>query len=224
MQVTVEGAMTGKSWALAAAAGAITMTLIGGGAVAGVQPFGSADPVTRSTLNEPGADVTQQDSPLDTPKDRLKATLDALVKKGTITQAQEDSILKALNDATPPARPARPAAPNVRAFIGDLTRAAHAYLGLAEKDLAAQLRAGKSVADIANGVQGKSSAELVTVLTKTATDRVDQAVANRKLTPEQASELKPKIAAEISAFVQRSFAKPAPRPLAPARPSPSPRP
>ena len=82
---------------------------------------------------------------------------------------------------------------------------------------------GKSVADIANGVQGKSSAELVTLLTKTATDRVDPAVAAKKLTPERAAALKPKIAAELSAFVQRSFAKPAPRPLAPARPSPSPK-
>ena len=216
--------MTGKTWALAVAAGAITMTLIGGGAMAGVQPFGSADPVTRGTLNEPGADLTQQDSPLATPKDHLKATLDALVKKGTITQAQEDSILQALKDATPPAKPARPAAPNVRAFVGDLTRAAGAYLGLSQQDLAMQLRAGKSVADIATGVQGKNSTELVTLLTKTAADRVDQAVAAKKLTPEQAAALKPKIAAEISAFVQRSFAKAAPRPLAPTKPSPSPKP
>jgi len=216
--------MAGKTWALAAAAGAITMTLIGGAAVAGFQPFGAADPVTRATLNEPGADLTERDSPRDTPKDRFTATLDALVTKGTITRAQEDSILQALKDATPPAKPARPAAPNLRAFIGDLTRAASAYLGLSEKDLAMQLRGGRSVADIANGIQGKSSAELVTLLTKTATDRVDQAVAAKKLTPEQAAALKPRITAEISAFVQRSFAKPAPRPLAPLRPSPSPKP
>jgi len=47
---------------------------------------------------------------------------------------------------------------------------------------------------------------------------------SRLLTPEQAAALKPRITAEISAFVQRSFAKPAPRPLAPLKPSPSPRP
>ena len=215
--------MTGKTWALAAAAGAITMTLIGGAAVAGLQPFGAGDPVTRATIDEPGADLTVDVMGRDGPKDRFKATLDALVKKGIITQAQEDAILQALKDATPPAKPARPATPNVRAFVGDRTRAASAYLGLSQQDLAAQLRAGKSIADIANGVQGKSSAELVTLLTKTATERVDQAVAAKKLTPEQAAALKPKIAAEISAFVRRSFTKPAPRPLAPAKPSPSPK-
>ena len=215
--------MTGRSWALAAAAGAITMTLIGGAAVAGVQPFGAADPLTRASLNEPGADLTQQDSPLDTPKDRIKTTLDALVNNKTITQAQEDSILKALNDAAPP-KPARPAAPTIKAFIGDLTRAAHAYLGLSEKDLAVQLRAGKSIADIADGIHGKSSAELVALLTKTANDRVDRAVAAKALNAEQAAALKTRITTEISTFVHRSFTKPAPRPLAPTKPSPSPRP
>jgi len=154
--------MTGRNWALAAVAGAISMTLIGGAAVAGVQPFGSADPGVRATFSEPGADLAERESPRDTPKDRIKAMLDALVKKGTITQAQEDSILAALKDAAPPAKPARPATPNIKAFIGDLTRAAHAYLGLSEKDLAVQLRAGKSIADIANGIPGKSRADLVT--------------------------------------------------------------
>lgn len=213
--------MTGKTWALAAAAGAITMTLIGGAAVARLEPFGAADPVTRATFDQPGADLAADLTQCDGPNDRLKATLDALVKKGTITQAQEDSILQALKDATPPAKPARPAAPNARAFVGDLTRAASAYLGLSQQDLATRLRAGKSVAEIANGVQGKSSAELVTLLVKTATDRVDQAVDAKKLTSEQAAALKPKIAAEISAFVQRSFTKPVPRPL---KPWPSPKP
>jgi len=125
-----------------------------------------------------------------------------------------------LKNAAPPAKPARPAAPNIKAFIGDLTRAAHTYLGLSEKDLATQLRAGRSIADVADGIHGKSSAELVALLTKTANDRVDQAVAAKTLTPEQAAALKTRITPEISRFVHRSFTKPAPRPFA----SPTPRP
>ena len=207
--------MTANKWALAAVAGTITMTLIGGAAIAGFQPPAGGDRSGQGALNEPAAVFVGRDGP----KDRMKATLDALVKKGTITQAQEDSILKALKDAASPAKPARPSVPNSKAFLGDLTRATSTYLGLTPHDLLAQLRLGRSVTDVANGIPGKSSAELVTLLTKTATDRIDRAVAAKKLTPEQAATLRTKIAAEITSFTQRSFTKPAPKPRAPADPT-----
>jgi len=215
-----KGALTRRTMALAVAAGAFTMTLIGGVAMAGFQPFTGSDQVAQAANEGPFTGLAERDGP----KDKLKATLDALVTKGTITRAQENSILQALKDAAPTPKPPQPRAPTVRAFLGDLTHAARTYLGLSQKDLATQLRAGKSLFDTANGTPGKSGAELVTLLTKTANDRVDQAVAAKKLTAEQAATLKPKIATEISAFVRRSFAKPAPRLLAPAKPSPSPRP
>ncbi len=214
--------MTANGWALAAVAGTITMTLIGGAAVAAFQPPAGGDRSGQSALNDPAAALVGRDGP----KDRMKATLDALVKKGTITQAQEDSILQALKDAAPPAQPApaRPSAPHIKAFLGDLTRTTSTYLGLTPADLLSQLRMGRSVATVADGIPGKSSADLVTLLTKTATDRIDQAVAAKKLTPEQATTLRSKIAAEITSFTQRSFTKPAPRPLAPAKPTAPPKP
>lgn len=226
--------MTGNKWALAVAAGALTTTLVGGVALAGLQPFATPDQPAQRILNEPTAGLVERDQP----KDRVKAALDALVTKGTITQAQEDTILQAFKDAAPPARPkppvgpaapkppVRPRVPNIRSFIGDLTRATSTYLGLTDKELAVQLRAGKSIADVANGLggSGKSATGLIALLTKTANDKVDQAVAANKLTADQAAALKPKIATEISSFVQRSFTKPAPRPVAPLKPTPSPGP
>ncbi len=214
--------MTGKKWALAVAAGAITTTLVGGVALAGFQPFATSE---HSILTGPVAGLAERDQP----KKMLQAALDGLVAKGTITPAQEDAILQALKDATPsprPKPPVRPSVPSVRSFIGDLARAASAYLGLSRKELAPQLRSGKSIADVANGLsaQGKSAAGLTALLTKTANDKVDQAVAVNRLTADQAAALKPKIAAEISAFVQRSFTKSAPRPAAPVKPAPSPKP
>ena len=206
--------MTANKWALAAVAGTITMTLIGGAAVAGFQPPAGTDRSGQGALNEPAAVQVGRDRP----KDRMKATLDALVKKGTITQAQEDSILQALQGATPPAKPARPGVPNSKPFLGDLTRATSTYLGLTPHDLLAQLRLGRSVADVAKTIPGKSSDDLVTLLTKAATDRIDQAVAAKKLTPEQASMLRSRITAEITSFTQRSFTKPAPRPVRPTTP------
>ena len=198
--------MTGNKWAIALATGAFTTALIGGVALAGFQPFAAPDATgDQSIQGGPTAGLVQRDLP----KDRLKATLDALVAKGTITQAQEDTILKSLQDAAPPAKPkpaVRPLGPNFRSFIGNVTQAASVYLGLGQRDLMLQLRSGKSIADIANGLsaQGKSSADLIARLVKMANDKVDAAVAAKKLTPEQAATLKPKIATEITAIVQRS--------------------
>ena len=217
--------MSRSRWALAVAAGAFTTAFIGGVALAGIQPFASAD-VT--TVGGPTAALAGRDQPNAT----LKAILDGLVTKGTITQAQEDAILQAVTAARPAPKPnvpnanPRPTIPKVMSFIGLLTKAASDYLGMDAKTLLTQLRGGKSVADIANGLsaQGKSAQGLIDTLTKTANDKLDAAVAANKLTADQAATLKPKIAAEITTFVNRSFTKPAlPRPFAPVTPTPSPK-
>jgi len=212
--------MSRNKWSLAVAAGAFTTALIGGVALAGFQPFLSWD---TTVVGGPTVAPAEKAGP----RDRLKVVLDGLVAKNTITPAQEDAILRAVEDATPLPKPnpklVRPTVPNVMSLVGDLTRAASGYLGLDQKTLLAQLRDGKSVADIANGLsaQGKSAQGLVDTLTKAASDRVDNAVAANKLTADQAALLKPKIAAEIAAFVNRSFTRPAlPRPQPPVRPRP----
>jgi hypothetical protein len=217
--------MSRNRWALAVAAGAFTTAFIGGVALAGFQPFASAD-VT--TVGGPTAALASKDQP----NARLKAILDGLVAKGTITPAQEDAILQAITAAQPTPKPnvpnanGRPTIPNALSVIGDLTKAASAYLGMDAKTLLTQLRGGKSVADIANGLsaQGKSAQGLIDMLTKTANDKLDAAVAANKLTADQAATLKPRITAEITTFVSRSFTKPVlPRPFAPVKPTPSPK-
>jgi hypothetical protein len=217
--------MTRNKWPLAIAAGAFTTAFIGGVAFAGFQPFASAD---GTAVGGPTAALAGKNQP----KDKLKSVLDGLVASNTISQAQEDAILQAIAAAQPTPKPkvpkpARPTVPNVRSFIGDLTKAASDYLGMDAKTLLTQLRGGKSVADLANGLsaQGKSAQGLIDTLTKTANDRLDAAVTANKLTADQATALKPKIAAEITTFVNRSFTKPVlPRPFAPVTPSPSPKP
>ncbi len=218
--------MIRNRWTLAIAAGAFTTALVGGVALAGFQPFAGSD---GAVVGGPVAALTEKDQP----RDKLKEVLDALVAKNTITQAQEDAILQAVTAAQPAPKPnvpnpkpVRPTVPNVKSFLGDLTKAASDYLGMDSRTLLAQLHTGKSVADIANGLsaQGKSAQGLIDTLTKTANDKVDQAVAAQKLTAEQAATLKPKIAAEITSFVNRSFTKPVfPRPLTPVKPSPTPK-
>jgi hypothetical protein len=218
--------MSRNKWALAVAAGASTTALIGGVALAGFQlpALEGAAPETIPTVANASTDQAS--------RTKLKAILDALVTKGTITQAQEDAILQAVTAAEPTPKPNVPNAkprttlPSVLSFIGDLSKAAGAYLGMDAKTLLTQLRDGKSVADIANGLsaQGKSAQGLIDTLTKTANDKLDAAVAANKLTADQAATLKPKIAAEITTFVNRSFTKPVfPRPFSPAKPTPSPK-
>src|SRR5438477_8373229 len=94
------------------------------------------------------------------------------------------------------------------AFMGELMKATREYLGVDPKTLLPQLRGGKSLADIANATPGKSAPGLIAALTNAANARVDAAVTANKLTADQAAGIKPKIAAEITAFVNRSFTKP----------------
>lgn len=220
--------ITTKKWTLAVAAGAFTTAFIGGAALAGLQPFA---PSEGSVLDGPVAAAADKDAP----KDKLKEILDRLVAKGTITQAQEDAILQATKDAVPakpnlPAKPIRPGGPSVMSFLGDLTKSAASYLGIDAKTLFAELRGGKSIADIANATPGKTAQGAIDAMTKAANDRLDAAVAAKKLTADQAAALRPKIAAEITAFVNRSFVKPqAPtkpgtRPNLPVKPTPTPSP
>ena len=220
--------MTRNKWLVAVAAGAFSTALVGGVALAGIPSFVAPD---GSVVAGPGSAAAEKDGP----KDRLKAILDALVAKNTITAAQAEAIQKALADAAAAApkpnvanpKGVRPGLPNVKSFIGDLTKAASEYLGMDLKTLATEMRNGKSAADIANGLgaQGKNAQGLITTLTTAANARVDQAVAANKLTADQAAALKPKLAAEITAFVQRSFTKPfLPRPFNNVKPTGTPKP
>ncbi|HEX9496752.1 MAG TPA: hypothetical protein VGA38_13420 [Candidatus Limnocylindria bacterium] len=211
--------MTKNKLALAVAAGAFTTTVIGGVAVAGFQPFGPGE-TGESALPQPAAALAERDKP----KDTLKATLDALVAKGTINQAQEDAILQAVKDAAP--KPAtKPSGPSTKSFVGDLMKATTDYLGIDAKTLLGELRNRKSIAEVANGLsaQGKSAKGLTDTLVNAANAKVDQAVAANKLTADQAATLKPKIATEIGSFVDRSFKHVAPLPKTPVKPTPTPK-
>ena len=134
--------------------------------------------------------------------DRLKQLLDGLVQKGVITQQQEDAILAAAKDA---AAKHHPVGKVVRDFVGESAR----YLGLAPKDLAAKLP-GTSIGKIADATPNKSRTGLVTALSAAANDDITKALADKKITEDQAKKLRDGLAAEINTFVDRTWpAKPA---------------
>jgi len=132
-------------------------------------------------------------------------------KKITDDQAKKlrDGLAAEINtfvDRTWPTKPAaavRPTVPNVKAFLGDMLQTARDYLGgVTLQDVTTAMRSGKSLGDIAND-KGKSRDGLVQALTTTANANIDKAVANNKLTADQAATLKTKVAAEIATFVDR---------------------
>jgi hypothetical protein len=99
----------------------------------------------------------------------------------------------------------RAVVPSVKAFLGDMLQTAREYLGGATlQDVTAAMRSGKSLGEIANE-RGKGRDGLVAALTLAANTRIDKALAENKLTADQAATLKAKVTAEIASFVDRKY-------------------
>jgi hypothetical protein len=124
------------------------------------------------------------------------AQLDQQVRDGKLTQAQADAIKRRRADSGEVLGPGVPAGPGGRGGMhpgfglgfkagpgGALDGAATA-LGLSRDALLKQLRAGRSIADLARA-QGKSLDDVKTAITAAVTRELDQRVADRKLTADQ---------------------------------------
>jgi DNA-binding phage protein len=131
--------------------------------------------------------------------DKLKEILDGLVGKGVVTQPQADAILAAAKDAT--AKQVRTARV-VRDFLGESAK----YLGLEHKDLLTKLP-GTTLGKVADGMadKGKNKAGLVTALSVAANADITKAVADKRITDDQAKKLRDGLAAEINTFVDRTW-------------------
>ena len=184
---------------LAGALGVASVGLFGAAALGALGPDASASLVSAIA---PAASAVMGE---DKTGDRLKRLLDGLVQKGVITQQQEDAIVAAAKDST--AKHVR-TAKVVRDFLGESAK----YLGLAQKELVAKLP-GTSLGKIADATPNKSKAGLVTALSVAANDDITKALADKKITDDQAKKLRDGLAAEITTFVDRTWpTKPATAP------------
>jgi hypothetical protein len=163
-------------------AGFLGAGLLGGVAFAAVPT--TTDTIATTALN-PATAATAQTTD-EAARAKLKAALDALVAKNVITQAQEDAIISALTAD-------RTAHPKLREFVGDVAKASVSYLGLPADQVKQQLRAGKSLGDIANATVGKSRDGLLADLDGKAKDRIQAAVTAGTITQGQADQLVPKV-------------------------------
>jgi hypothetical protein len=183
----------------------ITVAAVGGAALA--IGLGAAGAIAASDVLSPKAesqavidDAAEQlgvePSELsDALKDALKSRVDAAVDAGRLTEAQGKALKERIDSGDTPllfgglGRFGGPGGHGLGHFghLGKLDAAA-SYLGLSEAELREQLADGKTLAEIAKA-EGKSVDGLVQALVKEGKARLDQAVADGKLTQAQADEL-----------------------------------
>ena len=84
---------------------------------------------------------------------------------------------------------------------GDSLAAAATYLGTTEADLQTKIRAGQTLAQIANATAGKSRDGLLNALVADATAKIDAAQTAGKITADQATQLKSNLSTRLAQLV-----------------------
>jgi polyhydroxyalkanoate synthesis regulator phasin len=148
------------------------------------------------------------------------AVSDAIAKllaDGKITKEQADKatadapahVAKFVDAKYPERKPQPMRGPKAAAFLAEANKISRAYLGLADADLNAQLRAGKSLGEIANATAGKSRDGLVAALTQDASTKLDKAKADGTITADQLLALQSDVSRAINDLVDRKAKTPA---------------
>jgi polyhydroxyalkanoate synthesis regulator phasin len=196
-------------------AGVLGLAVTGAAALAAFQ---TPDPglTASATIGATGAAQTDKEGA----HDRVKDVLDKLVANGTITKAQEEAIIKAFKEAAGD----HDKKGELKHVLGDLFKLSSDYLGIPEGQLKQQLKDGKSLGEIADTTSTKSRTGLIKFLVEQVTAQVDKAVAEGKLTKEQAERIKSHLTEHVTKFVDHKFDRKAPeKPKAP-KPTPTPTP
>lgn len=191
--------------ALAAGAGALTAVLLGGAALAAFAPV--TEDVRGALEGEVGAAA-----PANSGADKLKSILDGLVAKGLITAGQADAILAAVKAA----EPVRDNGALKRIYANLLEESAK-YLGLTAGELKAKLP-GTTLGAIADTTAGRTRSGLTATLQNAVDAAIDKALAEARITKEQADRGKAESPAQIKRFVEQTHpqaraAKPSARDL-----------
>jgi polyhydroxyalkanoate synthesis regulator phasin len=180
-----------KKLALAAGVGTLTAVLLGGAALAAFAPMTADAP--SAVEAEIGAAA-----PANSGTDKLKSILDGLVAKGLITVGQSDAILAAVKAA----EPARDNGTVKRIYASLLDESAK-YLGLTVAELKAKLP-GTTLGAIADATSGKTQSGLAVTLQNAVNAAIDKALAEAKITKEQADKGKAESPAQIKRFVEQA--------------------
>lgn len=186
-------------------AAGLTAGLAAGGAAGFVFTGNSPVAIAQdSTTAAPG----QTDSPSTTAPDGarpdrgawLSEALKPLVDDTTITQEQADKVIAAIEAAKPPhpggGHDGMRGGPGRGAGLDGAATA----LGITEDELRTQLRAGKSIADVATD-KGVEVQTVIDAMVAEAKTRLDQAVTDQKLTQAEADQRLAEITGRITEMV-----------------------
>jgi hypothetical protein len=148
---------------------------------------------------------------------RLQEVLQPLVDDNTITQAQADAVIAALEAARPEGGRGGHGhgGPGGRGGRGAHLETVATVLGISVEDLRTGLVDGQTIAEIATA-NGKTAEEVVDALVAEATERIGQAVTDGKLTQEEADVKLAELDTKLTEFVNSTPELRGPRGQAPA--------
>ena len=186
----------------AVAALALAVAVGAAGAVAASRAL-SADEESKAIIDDAAAELGVEPSALsDALKEALKNRVDEAVGDGRMTEEQGEELKERIDSGdTPPLfggfghRGGLGHPGHFRDFD-----AASTYLGLTESELHEELEDGRTLAEIAEA-EGKSVDGLVDAMVAAAEERIDDAVADGRLTEERASDLKQDLEERITDLV-----------------------
>lgn len=199
-----------RKLALAGASGAAVVTVAALGAAGGVaatKVFSSADD-SKAVIDDAAEQLGVEPSALsDALKQALQNRIDEAVESGRLTEEQAERLQERLDSSAVPLFFGL-GGPRGHGFgwkhrgaiwqLGALDAAA-SYLGLTEAELRHALR-DSTLAEIAEE-QGKSRAGLVDALVAAKAERIQEALADGKLSEEQAARLKDGLQERVEALV-----------------------
>jgi UDP-N-acetylmuramate-alanine ligase len=133
----------------------------------------------------------------------VKARLDAAVSAGKVTAAQEQARLARAEKLVDRIVNAKIGGPRQRAGKSRLLNVSARYLGMRPKALVAELKAGKSLAQVATA-HGKTAAGLKAALLEPFKARLDRAVASGRVTAAEAQARLAKLSARLDRLISRT--------------------
>lgn len=176
-------------------------SLLGGAAFAALPP-------QATELSGHRTSSEREESVADRPKPpKLADLLQKLVDEGKITAAQRELILEKIKEATE-RRDDRKREHRFKVTLTEVHQNAAAYIGVDEKSLSEELRAGKSLAEIALA-RGKTRDGLIAAISAPSLARIEDALKSGKITEEQAKKAKAELAERAAEVVDaKRAAKP----------------
>ena len=191
------------TFAAGAAGVALLVAGLGAAGAVGASRMLSPNEESKAVIDDAAAQLGVEPSALsDALKQALKNRLDEAVEAGRLTKEQADELKERIDAGEYPLLWGR-GGHHGHGFGHhvhfEVLGAAASYLGLTEAELREELQS-MTLAEIAKE-HGKTAAGLVQQLVATQTKRIDEAVADGRLTDEQAAELKADLAERMEALV-----------------------